>query len=189
MSKKTLDAVVNSNNTIMLQVKSNQQFLLDDVDFASKYTEVNDKYESTEKGHGRIEFRKTSTFNINISDWEPMILGATVIRQNSSKKYGKFIDTESKSYYIVNKKFTALEMQTIIRNHWGIESTHHNIRDTVLLEDANKIRIKPENMMVIRSFGYNLIQKNLARKTFTAQMETNKLSFDSVFNFRGIQND
>jgi predicted transposase YbfD/YdcC len=144
-------------------------------------------YESTEKGHGRIEFRKTSTFNININDWEPMLLGATVIRKNTVKKYGKFVDTKSKSYYIVNEIFTAPEMQSMIRNHWGIESTHHNIRDTVLFEDANKIKIKPENMMVIRSFGYNLIQINLTRKNFTAQMETNKLNFDSVFNFKGIQ--
>lgn len=187
MSKKTLNAIVNTNNIIILQVKSNQQFLLDDIDFASKYNKTNDVHESIEKGHGRIESRKTSTFNININDWESIILGAIVIRKNTVKKYGKFIDTDSRSYYIVNEIFTALEMQSIIRNHWGIESTHHNIRDTVLFEDANKIRVKPENMMVIRSFGYNLIQSNLIRKNFTAQMETNKLNFEAVFNFKGIK--
>jgi hypothetical protein len=61
------------------------------------------------------------------------------------------------------------------------------VRDAVLFEDANKIRIKPENMMVIRSFGYNPIQTNLTKKNFTAQVETNKLNFDAVFGFRGIQ--
>jgi len=170
-----------------LQVKSNQQYLLEDVDFASRYNQVNDTYENTEKGHGRIEFRKTNTFNINIKDWEPMVLGATVVRTNTIKKYGKYIESTNKSYYIVNTKFSAFDMQTIIRNHWGIESTHHNIRDTVLFEDANKIRVKPENMMIIRSFGYNLIQSNLTRKNFTAQMETNKLNFDSVFTFKGVK--
>lgn len=80
-------------------------------------------------------------------------------------------------------------MQSIIRGHWGIESTDHNIRDTVLFEDANKIRIKAENMMVIRSFGYNLIQANLKKKSFTSQMEANKLNFDILFEANGIKHD
>ena len=169
-----------------MQVKSNQQFLLDDVDSIRKLTKTLDTYESIEKGHGRIEYRKTDIFDINITGWESMIMGATVIRKNTTKKYGTFIDTENKSFYIVNHKFDAKELQSIIRNHWGIEATHHNIRDTVLFEDANKIRVKPENMMIIRSFGYNIIQANLKKKNFTAQLENNKLNFNSVFNFRGI---
>ena len=187
MPKKTVKIIEKSNNTIILQVKSNQQFLLDDMDFISKYATPNDVYDCIEKGHGRIEYRETSIFSINICGWEPMVLGVSVIRKNSSKQYGKFIDTKHKSYYIVNKEFTALKVQELIRNHWGIEAKHHNIRDTVLFEDANKIRVKPENMMIVRSFGYNLIQANLKRQSFTAQMETNKLNFNAVFRFKGVR--
>jgi predicted transposase YbfD/YdcC len=186
LPKKTLEAIEKNNNTIVLQVKSNQQFLLDEVDFASKNHKIIDNHESIEKLHGRIEFRSTDIFDINIIGWESIKLGATVIRKNSTKRYGNYIDTYNKSYYVVNDKFTALELQTIIRNHWKIEATHHNIRDTVLCEDANKIRVKPENMMIIRSFAYNLIQANLKRKNFTNQVETNKLNFADVFNFKGI---
>jgi hypothetical protein len=39
-------------------------------------------------------------------------------------------------------------------------------------------------MMIIRSFGYNLIQSNLFKKSFTAQMESNKLNFENLFNFK-----
>ena len=49
------------------------------------------------------------------------------------------------------------------------------------------IKVKPENMMIIRSFGYNLIQSNLFKKSFTAQMESNKLNFENLFNFKGIK--
>ena len=190
MPKKTLDCIINTNNTIILQVKSNQQFLLDEVDCSSKYNinkDTNNVYESVEKSHGRVESRQTNIFNVNINGWPTINLAATVIRKTAIKKFGKLIDTESKSYYITNRIFSAFEIHNTIRNHWAIESTNHNIRDTVLFEDSNMIKVKPENMMIIRSFGYNLIQSNLFKKSFTAQMESNKLNFENLFNFKGIK--
>ncbi len=186
MSKKTLDIAVNNGNHVILQVKCNQQFLLDEVDFQSKFGTIIDYHENTDKAHGRIEIRETKTFSINIIGWEKAILGCVVLRHTTKKKNNQWISEQNNSYYICNQALSALEMQTTIRAHWAIESTHHNIRDTVLCEDANKIRIKPENMMVIRSFGYNLIQANLLKPSFIAQMEANKLNFKNVFNFKGV---
>lgn len=177
---------VENGNDIILQVKSNQQYLLDEVDFCSKFGAVIDSSESIEKGHGRIEVRRTKTFAVNINGWEQAILGCSVFRHTTLRKNNQFVEEQSNSYYICNKLIYAMEMQDTIRSHWGIEATDHNIRDTVLFEDANKIRIKPENMMVIRSFGYNLIQSNLKKKSFTAQMEANKLNFEQVFDFNGV---
>jgi len=187
LPKKTLDLVVCTGNSIILQVKSNQQFLLDEVDFQSKFGAVIDTYKNTDKAHGRIETRETKTFNINIVGWEKAVLGCSVFRRTSKKKNNQWISEQSNSYYICNETLSASEMQAMIRGHWAIESTNHNIRDTVLFEDANKIRVKPENMMVIRSFGYNLIQANLACSSFTAQMEANKLNFKKVFIFHGVK--
>lgn len=177
---------VDTGNNIILQVKSNQQYLLDEVDFYSKFGTIIDSHETIEKGHGRIEIRKTKTFAIAIEGWEQAVLGCSVFRHTTLRKNNQFVEEQSNSYYICNKLISAMEMQDTIRKHWGIEATDHNIRDTVLLEDDNKIRIKPENMMVIRSFGYNLIQSNLTKKSFTAQMEANKLNFEHVFNFNRV---
>ena len=82
MPKKTLDCIINTNNTIILQVKSNQQFLLDEVDCSSKYNinkDTNNVYESVEKSHGRVESRQTNIFNVNINGWPTINLAATVI--------------------------------------------------------------------------------------------------------------
>ena len=186
MPKKTLDIAVTNGNNVILQVKGNQQFLLDEVDFQSKFGMVIDYHESTDKAHGRIEVRKTKTFSINIMGWEKSILGCSVFHHTTKKKNNQWVSEQNNSYYICNRLLSALEMQTTIRGHWAIEATHHNIRDTVLFEDANKIRIKPENMMIIRSFGYNFIQANLTKSGFTAQMEANKLNFKNVFKFKGV---
>lgn len=187
MPKKTLEIADTNNNSIILQVKGNQQTLLDEVDFQSKFGTIFDYHENTEKAHGRIETRNTKTFRVDINGWDSAIIGCTVFRHTTKKKNNQWIEEQSNSYYICNEHLPALEMQNIIRGHWGIESTDHNIRDTVLFEDANKIRIKAENMMVIRSFGYNLIQANLKKKSFTAQMEANKLNFDILFEAKGVK--
>lgn len=55
----------------------------------------------------------------------------------------------------MNHAFTAFEIHNIIRNHRAIESPNHNICDTVFFKDTNKVKLK--NMLVIKSFGYNLI--------------------------------
>lgn len=167
MPKKTLAIATDNGNSIILQVKGNQQTLLDEVDFQSKFGNILDSHSSIEKSHGRIEVRNTKTFAIKIDGWEKAMLGCTVFRHNTKKKNNQWVEEKSNSYYICNKHLSALNMQATIRGHWGIESTDHNIRDTVLFEDANRIRIKAENMMVIRSFGYNLIQANLTKKNFT----------------------
>ena len=189
MPKKTLDIAVDNGNSIILQVKGNQQTLLDEVDFHSKFGNVLEHHDSIEKGHGRIEVRNTKTFEIKVNNWEKAVLVCTVFRHTTKKKNNQWFEEQNNSYYVCNEKLSALDMQSIIRGHWGIESTDHNIRDTVLFEDANKIRIKAENMMVIRSFGYNLIQANLKKKSFTAQMEANKLNFDILFEAKGIKYD
>ncbi len=137
MSKKTLKLAVDNGNDRILQVKSNQQYLLDEIDFYSKFGKLIDSHESIEKGHGRIETRKTKAFAIAIDGWEQAVLGCCVFRHTILRKNNQFVEEQSNSYYLCNKLISAKEVQDTIRNHWGIEATDHNIRDTVLLEDAN----------------------------------------------------
>ena len=161
--------------------------MLDEVDSQSKFAKCLDKHSSLNKGHGRIEVRNTLTFPIQIDGWQKAVMGCKVFRHTTKRKNNQFVEEQSNSYYICNETMAALDIQTIIRGHWGIESTNHNIRDTVLFEDANKIRVKAENMMIIRSFGYNIIQTNLKKKCFTAQMESNKLNFSKLFKAKGVK--
>jgi len=182
-----MNIALNRDNSIILQVKSNHQFFLDTLNFQSQNNTTLDEFQSIDKAHGRIESRKTKTFSISVPGWDRMTLGCIVQRHTTLKRNNKFIDEQSSSYYVCDQKLTASTMHSIIRSHWAIEGTNHYIRDTVLFEDANRIRVKPENMMIIRSFGYNIIQANKRAKNFVSQMETHKLNFNSLLKAKGVK--
>ena len=186
MSKKTLENVNITGNNIIMQVKENQKALLEEIVNAKCNTKAIETYSEIGKEHGRVEERITDIFPIVLENWPGIITACTITRNISHKSKNQFVDTMTTSYYISNKKMSGNEMNKAVRNHWGIENSHHHIRDTVLMEDSNRIRVKPENMMVIRSFGYNLIQSNMHRNNFTSQMESNKLQFEKVFEFKGV---
>ena len=173
-------------NDIILQIKANHKFLLKKIKLQSNETDKLDETQSVDKGHGRIEIRQAKTFPLKVPGWSKLTLGCHIFRHITRKKNNKFIEEQNECYYACNKQLSATDMHSFIRGHWGIESTNHYIRDTVLFEDANRIRVKAENMMIIRSFGYNLIQANLKKKNFTSQMEANKLNFDLLFGARGV---
>lgn len=187
MSKKTAILTIYSKNNIILQVKANHKFLLDTVDsYAQNHQNILDEFQTIDKAHGRIEIRKTQTFAIQVPGWRQVTMGCKVIRDITHKCNNKFVETQSCSYYVCTQYLTAEAIHLFIRNHWSIESSNHYIKDTVLFEDANRIRIKPENMMVLRSFGYNIIQANRGSKCFSAQMESNKLNMNNLLNAKGV---
>jgi hypothetical protein len=57
---------------------------------------------------------------------------------------------------------------------------------TKMAKDNRRIRSKPEIMMVIRSFGYNIIQSNMRYNHFSTQIEYNKLNVELLFDYKGI---
>lgn len=169
-----------------MQVKENQKAILEEIVNTKENTQQIERYSEIGKEHGRIEERIIELFPIALKDWPGIVAACSIMRKISQKKKNQYVETESISYYISNKKMSASMMNKSVRDHWGIENSHHYIRDTVLMEDSNRIRVKPENMMIIRSFGYNLIQMNMARNNFTSQMEANKLQFEKVLEFKGV---
>ncbi len=187
MPKKTLQQVIATSNTIILQVKENQKSLLEELIYVDSNTEAGEIYAEIGKEHGRVEERITKMFPVHLDGWNGIITGCSVLRKISHKKKNQFIDTKSISYYITNAVMKVNELQQTIRGHWGIENSNHHIRDVVLMEDSNRIRVKPENMMIIRSFGYNIIQTNNQYDAFTSQVEANKLQFEKALQFKGVK--
>lgn len=170
----------------MLQVKKNQPTLLNEIIENCAETKELDIYYKEEKSRGRKEIRKIKTFNFKSTLWNKIVLGCKLFRHTLRKKGKNVIESRNTSYYFCNQRLSAEQLNTVIRNHWVVENTGHYIRDNVLLEDNNRIKVKAENMMVMRSFGYNIIQANKGKKAFTAQMETNKLNFENLFTAKGV---
>ncbi len=186
MSKKTLAKLAAAGNIAVLQVKSNQQYLLDEVRFVTDYTKCKSRFNYTEKGHGRVESRIIEVFDFKHAKWPELQSCIKITKHSSKKKCGEYEDSTSVRVFVVNDIFDANTSDSITRGHWFIENKHHHIRDVQLKEDSRRIRKKPELMMVIRSFGYNLIQLNKQCQQFSTQIEYNKLNVEKLFGYRGI---
>lgn len=186
MSKKTLAKLATGNNIAVLQVKSNQQDLLNEVCWYATYTKALNTYSYSEKGHGRVETRIVEVFKFTHERWPELNTCIKVTKQSGLRRYGQYENNNSARYFVVNGQFDAIAGDNITRGHWLIENRHHHIRDVQLKEDSRRIRNKPEIMMVIRSFGYNIIQANKQCEHFSTQIEYNKLNVQQLFNYKGV---
>ena len=119
-----------------------------------------DRFQSCEKGHGRIEERK-----ICVSediDWLPQKekweLEALIEVRSERLIKGK---TETSiRYYGASCKGSAKQFAGWIREHWSIENNLHWVADVVFKEDASlgDTGHSAENMSLIRRLAMNIIQ-------------------------------
>lgn len=89
----------------------------------------------------------------------------TVIRiqrnvQTKNTSSGEWVRTKETAIYISNKTLCAAQANLLVKNHWGIENVNHYVRDVSLFEDAHRIRAKPFNFSVLRSFVLNIFRRN-----------------------------
>ena len=93
----------------------------------------------TEKGHGRIETRRTSVYALG-EPAEVGLFGAwTLLKTERSRTVIKTGKTSGETAWhlctLDARSRTARQWAAHIRDHWGIESRNHNRRDCTLLED------------------------------------------------------
>ena len=108
----------------------------------------------------------------------------TVIEVERVKKtFDTALKTWAKSmevaYYVATTALAARVCGTAIREHWWIENKNHHVRDVSLNEDASRIRVNPDRMVVMRSFALNALRvngvKNVKRTLFENALSLKKL--------------
>lgn len=184
---ETVNAITESENDFIVQVKNNQKSLLDDCILTASELEPIDTYEEpVEKEHGRITRRITSSFNTqNIRNkdqkWGDICCIIEVQRERLvySTKEKTYKDTSEISYYIATQPLSAERFNSAIRGHWGIENSNHYVRDVSLKEDASRIRINPQNMVKLKSFAMNILRSsgvaNIASRLYENSVSFSKL--------------
>jgi predicted transposase YbfD/YdcC len=119
-----------------------------------------DRFQSCEKGHGRIEERKICVSK-NI-DWLPQKeeweLKALI--EVRSKRLIKGKSETATRYYGASCEGSAKQFAGWIREHWSIENNLHWVADVVFKEDASlgDTGHSAENMSLIRRLAMNIIQ-------------------------------
>ena len=130
MSKKTFEQAADKHG-VLIQLKDNQQNLLEDIECLVKTIEPSQTHIiKNEAGHGRITTRKTSVYQQNIADfildehWASHIKTVVKVSRNSAVSNAKTKQYDNRSetaFYVSNRLVAADKAHQIVINHWGIE--------------------------------------------------------------------
>jgi predicted transposase YbfD/YdcC len=163
LPKKTAEAIKQSGNEYVLQVKNNQKTLLEQITFNCCVSEPISTNETVEQNRGRDETRKAFVYDdLYGIDKEQWIGIKEIVRVErvtyTNKKDLPSIDT---SYYISSIQATASVYNKGIRSHWSIENSLHYVKDVTFQEDASLIRTgnAPTNFSIIRNIAINVLRR------------------------------
>lgn len=143
----TLSSIHQAQGIYIVGLKENQKELLADMTKATGYLPPLFAYKTLQKGHGRIDSRQYTLFNVKQEyfdeRWEQT--GLSTLIKVERQRFDTKSRNESKeiSFYMLNQvpdsPNLAQQYYNAIRHHWSVEVTNH-VRDVTLKED--KLRTK-----------------------------------------------
>jgi predicted transposase YbfD/YdcC len=188
--KEIARKIVAAGGDYVLVVKDNQEHLLDDIqaalelgfdtDFAGMEA---DTYESRESGHGRQEYRCTTTLSApagirNRDAWA----GLSTIGMCYSERTVAGQRSEEVRYFIGSRKAGATVYGRALRDHWRVENCLHWQMDITFGEDDSRIRQRrgAENFALLRRLALSLLKQHpdnqsVACKRLAAALDTDFL--------------
>lgn len=160
------DKIIKNEADYILSVKGNQKDLLEQIKGRFDGQDVASTDMTEEKGHGRIETRKCDvitdlTFIDNCSFWTGI---KSIIRITSTRELAGKTGTEVR-FYISSLDENATNLNSYIRQHWGVENKLHWSLDMIFNEDRQRKRTKnaADNFSYIRKIGLNLLKKDSSK--------------------------
>ncbi len=174
-----LSGISDKGGIYLAQVKGNQPKLLQECRYTHEQVPVRHRFETVDKGHGRVEKRTALLYHFNEESLEPRWYGSgvktliVVDRETYNLKKGK--RSQETAFYMTNRPLnqkSAPEVFHATREHWGIES-NNGVRDNNFGEDhilsfhANMAR----TMAVFITWALNLLRRNNKENNISALRE------------------
>ena len=155
----------------VLALKGNQGTLHEDVkqywEDPQLPEEEYQQYETTDKGHGRLEIRKYRVSDQiqwlePRKDWKGL---RSIVEVESQRQIGEQ-NTVERRYYLTSLKADAKEVAKAVRSHWEIENKAHWCLDVTFGEDQSTVRIKQaaQNFALLRRLAMNMLRKETSVK-------------------------
>ncbi len=179
MPKKTLNAIITSENDYIIEVKGNQPKLKQQLEINTDSTKPIDINITEEKNRGRIEKREAYLYD-NISNINPEWIGINrivkMIRSGTRK---------NKPYRESHLMITSLKINSAsllakaIRAHWSIENSLHYVKDVNMKEDKSGIKgeSSSENLSIFKNIAINVYRFNGIRSLKNGTLKyTNRIS-------------
>jgi predicted transposase YbfD/YdcC len=154
--------IVENGADYILSVKGNQGRLEEEVQTTCKQNQPVSVNCIEEKGHGRIETRRSEVFEKGLivddeNGWEKLtsVIKITSIRELPNK-------TETQERFYISSLDTTSNFNKHIRNHWAVENNLHWTLDMTFREDEQRKRAKhaAKNFAIVRKIGLNLLKKD-----------------------------
>jgi predicted transposase YbfD/YdcC len=171
--------IVDGGGHYILTVKENQEHLLADIQQAFVDASEGDfaglahhTYETTERGHGRHEYRCYTVLHHtaglrNRDAWAHL---TTIGLVYSQRTVGETVSEETR-YFIGSKVADARYYGTALRHHWGIENNLHWQLDVTFREDGNREqgRNAAPNLALVRKLALTLLTQHPAKESIACK--------------------
>jgi predicted transposase YbfD/YdcC len=153
----------------VLAVKDNQGLLAEQVRDSFPLLTSDTVSEDIDCGHGRVEQRKCSVIaDLSLiekaAEWASLQGLVRIESERYHKATGK-IEREIR-YYITSLKPDAARLNSVIRQHWGIENKLHWVLDVGFGEDLDRKRAghAAQNFSVLNRIALNLLKQETTFK-------------------------
>jgi predicted transposase YbfD/YdcC len=156
--------IVEKKADCVLALKGNQGLLAEQVKDSFALLPADSVSTEVDCGHGRVEQRKCSVIGDlglieKAAEWNSLTCLVKIEAERFHKTTGK---TERETrYYISSLRPGAAQWNSVIRQHWGIESKLHWWLDVAFREDHSRKRAgnAAQNFSVVAKIALNLLKQ------------------------------
>jgi predicted transposase YbfD/YdcC len=163
------EKIVSKKADYILAVKENQGLLLEAIKDSFRHMAADAVAEEIDCGHGRVEQRRCSVIaDLELiekaSEW-PSLQGLVRIEAERYHKLTGKTEREIR-YYITSLKPDAARLNSLVRQHWGIENKLHWVLDVGFGEDLSRKRAghSAQNFSLLNRIALNMLKQEKTSK-------------------------
>jgi predicted transposase YbfD/YdcC len=172
------EAITGQGADWLLAVKANQPTLRAEVEAAFAEAGELETHTDLDKGHGRIEERRTSL--LRELDWldgarrfpgELRLPGAACLVRAETRVTARGATRTETRFFISSRALGTAEAAEAIRGHWAIENRLHWVLDVTFADDQCRLRKGhgAQNMATVRHFALNLVRTATDRRSIKSR--------------------
>jgi len=161
--------IVDKKGDYVLALKGNQGALREDVELFAAEQKANgfrdtsvSRHQTVDGDHGRIETRATAVIHDVVwlqerHDW-PGLKGIVMVE--ATREIDGKTEHETR-FYITSLPLMAVQLGSIVRDHWAVENSLHWVMDMIFRDDECRVRTEhaPANFTTIKHMALNLLRR------------------------------
>ncbi len=161
--------IIEKKADYVLAVKDNQGLLAEQVRDSFLLLESDAVAEEIDCGHGRVEQRKCSVIaDLSLIDKSAEWASLQGLVRIESERYHKATGKTEREirYYITSLRADAARLNSVVRQHWGIENKLHWVLDVGFGEDLDRKRAghAAQNFSILNRIALNLLKQDKSSK-------------------------